>query len=131
MSDESLPRFPDSLLRSGIGLDVSATRYHREGFAGNESKLVGGADEPSRYRLCQAAVGGAVMTLTDVQKKINAMKELIAERLRPDHEALHCLQDNLYQEILFAIGEDKAENPKEMAKLALTAEDLEFERWCA
>ena len=65
------------------------------------------------------------MTPEQVRKGI----EYIAE-MAHDPELAHSEEDSLHASVLQAIA-DGADDPRELAALALTTEDLEFPRWCA
>jgi hypothetical protein len=62
-----------------------------------------------------------------------AVKEAIKEihRVAQDDETAHSLEDKLRANVLKAISNGKAEDPKEMARLALTTSKIDFCRWCA
>jgi hypothetical protein len=47
-----------------------------------------------------------------------------------DSEAAHAAEDDLWQDVLEAIR-DGAENPGELAAIALRTADMEFPRWYA
>lgn len=49
---------------------------------------------------------------------------------RADSERAHVDEDELYKYVLGLIAEG-ASNPAQLARLALTARDIEFDRWYA
>jgi hypothetical protein len=66
------------------------------------------------------------VTVTEVQKWLDS----IAACARDD-EAAHSSEDSLYEAVLRAIADGRAEDPREMARLALSSGEIEFARWCA
>ena len=66
------------------------------------------------------------MSLEDVKKAIEKIEAVSA-----DDEAAHSYEDDLHKDVLHAIADGTAEDPKAMAELALTTVDIEFARWCA
>ena len=69
---------------------------------------------------------GVQMTIDEVRKTILEINEV-----RRDDERAHSREDDLHTDVLRAISAGTAENPREMARLALTTEAIEFHRWCA
>lgn len=67
-----------------------------------------------------------MLTLLDVKTDLNLLRELSG-----DDEAAHSFEDSLFITVLTAIANGAAENPQEMARLALTAQDVIFARWYA
>jgi len=63
-----------------------------------------------------AYVAGAVKKISDI---------------RGDDEAAHAEEDKLYLEILRAIASNDCDNPAACAQLAISTQELKFERWCA
>lgn len=66
------------------------------------------------------------MTIDDVKRALEGIKALAL-----DDESAHAAEDGLHQEVLAAIADGTAENPQEMARLALTSLDTNYGRWCA
>ena len=52
-------------------------------------------------------------------------------RSAADDESAHGMEDNLFRAVLSAIAEDRCDDPKQCAALALTSEEIDFARWCA
>jgi hypothetical protein len=67
------------------------------------------------------------MTLEDIETTLADIREKADEY---DDEAAHGLEKYLYKTVLRAIASN-VPNAAKLAKLALTAEDIEFERWFA
>lgn len=65
--------------------------------------------------------------------KTNTVKRRIRDirKYRAQDDVAHEMEDNLYREVLRSIAEGTAEDPKEMARLALTTDDIQFARWTA
>jgi leucyl aminopeptidase (aminopeptidase T) len=67
------------------------------------------------------------MTIEDVEKRIEEIRE---QARRGDSEGAHCDEDALREEVLQAIAEGAA-NARELARLALTTNQIEFSHWYA
>jgi len=65
-------------------------------------------------------------TVQDVQA---ALDQLSTFRL--DNESAHELEDKLWFSVLMSIANGSAEDPQEMARLATTSRELDFDRWFA
>ena len=48
-----------------------------------------------------------------------------------DDERAHRSEDALFMAVLESIAEGSSENPKEMARLALTSRKIDFGRYCS
>jgi hypothetical protein len=48
-----------------------------------------------------------------------------------DNESAHIHEDLLWRDVLSAIADGTCENPQECARLAITTDELDFERWYA
>lgn len=72
-----------------------------------------------------AAEEGDAMTPEQVQAVVDQIRAKA-----DDDEAAHSLEDDLREGVLKAIAAG-AENPAELARLALTTSAIEFARWCA
>lgn len=66
------------------------------------------------------------MTIKEVEDAVAFLASIAG-----DDEAAHSDEDALHRDVLTAIADGTAENPKEMARLALTTTHIEFERWMA
>lgn len=66
------------------------------------------------------------MTLDDIRQRIAKIHEL-----QKDDEAAHSEEDDLHSDVLKAIAEETCEEPVEAARLALTTEQITFQRYCA
>ena len=64
----------------------------------------------------------------DTTEIVRRLKEI--EECCHDPEVAHMKQDQLYFDVLYAISRG-AENPIELAELALQSESLNFPRWYA
>lgn len=69
------------------------------------------------------------MTLEDVRKRVEAIGAAVAREA--DEECLHIDEDELYHDVLQAIAEGTAEDPKAMAAEALRVRKMDFARWYA
>jgi hypothetical protein len=69
------------------------------------------------------------MTIQDVLDRIAEIRRLADEEF--DSEGAHSGEDELHKEVLAAIAEGAAEDPREMARLALTTAEIDFSRWYA
>ena len=67
-----------------------------------------------------------VMTIKDIQEAIEKI-----EAVKNDDEAAHTYEDDLHKDVLHAIADGTAEDPRAMAELTLTTVDIKFARWCA
>lgn len=65
------------------------------------------------------------LTLEEIKIRIQEIKDISY-----DNEKAHGYEDQLREDILKAISEG-AENAQEMAKLALSTNDIKFSRWYA
>jgi len=65
------------------------------------------------------------MKVNDVKKLVNEIKNCPG-----DNEAMHALEDRLYESVLRAIAKGNQENPELLAKEALKTKKIQFERWC-
>ncbi|MCA0117401.1 hypothetical protein [Bacillus sp. RSS_NA_20] len=63
------------------------------------------------------------MTVDDVQKRVENIRQAAF-----DDEAAHCMESELYSEVLEAIA-NGAGNPDKLASEALKTEKIEFFRW--
>lgn len=66
------------------------------------------------------------MTIKDVQEAV-----VFLEAISGDDEAAHSDEDALHRAVLAAIADGTAENPQEMARLAVETAHINFERWMA
>jgi len=66
------------------------------------------------------------LTLSDVQKRIEEIRGKAS-----DDEVAHAMEDQLHQDVLRAIAEDKCTAPRSCANAALKTLDIDFCRWCA
>jgi len=66
------------------------------------------------------------MTVKDVLQQVENVRHL-----KHDPEAAHCLEDELWDNVLMAIAGDIGANPQELAKAALKTKEIDFPRWCA
>lgn len=64
-----------------------------------------------------------IQEVADCIAKIDAVKW--------DDESAHSREDAMRETVLRAIADGTAEDAAEMARLALTTEDMDFARWCA
>ena len=69
-----------------------------------------------------------VRTIDNVKDRLCVIRSHAANR---DNEAAHSEEDKLYQELLIAIAEGKARQPKAMAALAVTSKDIKFIRYAS
>lgn len=67
-----------------------------------------------------------VLTITEVKKRLSEIEQLS----KMDPEAAHSREDDLYSLALRAVIHHDPDCI-EIANLALTAEKIEFPRWCA
>ena len=67
-----------------------------------------------------------VRSVADVTMAVGKLKEMTG-----DPETAHGYEDWIYIAVLHAIANEYAENPREMAREALKADDIKFERWYA
>lgn len=66
------------------------------------------------------------MTLDDVAKRVQNIRDA-----RDDDEAAHEMEDKLRADLLTAIANGSCEHPRECARAALAASEIDFARWCA
>lgn len=66
------------------------------------------------------------MTKEEVQKSLDEIKFLTY-----DPEAAHSREDALYHNFVVWIAETRSKKQKELANLLLTAQEIDFPRWCA
>lgn len=66
------------------------------------------------------------MTLQDVERALAEIREHVY-----DDECAHGQEDALYRAVLQAIADGTCESPADCARLALTSQAEDFERWCA
>jgi hypothetical protein len=69
------------------------------------------------------------MTLDDVRKAIAEIRHIGSVKF--DNEDAHAKEDVLYEQVLESIADETAEDPREMARLALATREIEFTRHCA
>jgi hypothetical protein len=67
-----------------------------------------------------------IMTPEDVAKRVADI-----EASQYDPEAMHDAEDGLHQDVLQAIANGTADNPKECARVALLTGEIAFPRWRA
>ncbi len=65
------------------------------------------------------------MKVNDVVDRLAAIRDAAV-----DDEA-HQLEDQLFSDVLEAIADGTAEDPREMARLALSSLEIDFHRWYA
>lgn len=65
------------------------------------------------------------MTVDELNKRIEYLKSIA-----DDDEMAHAVEDEIRTQVLLAIM-NGAENPRELAALALTTDDIDFVRWYA
>lgn len=70
---------------------------------------------------------GKIMSQLDVSQGLDAIR---AEAEYGDDDRAHTLEDALYVDVLRAIA-DGAGDAKQLAKDALKARDIAFNRWCS
>jgi hypothetical protein len=71
----------------------------------------------------------AVMTAADITERVEAIRSSMAKRvIGVDDAAWHCMEDDLWQEVLRAIAAG-AQDPRALAQAALETKALEFCRW--
>ena len=63
------------------------------------------------------------MNTQDIERLLGNVREALS------NDEAHTAQDKLYVAVLSAIADGTAENPGDMARLALTVLDIKFERW--
>lgn len=68
------------------------------------------------------------MTPDDVRKCLDAIRSAAVND--SDDETAHSLEDDMRRAVLQAIA-DGYPDATELAKLALTSDDISFARWCA
>jgi len=68
------------------------------------------------------------MTVDDVKERLKYFTEHTGWW---DDEEAHGTEDEIHLDVLKAIAGGTAENPQEMAKLAISTDEYEFARWCA
>ncbi len=68
------------------------------------------------------------MNRKDVADAIEKIKRVITQG---DNETAHCLQDELCLAVLEEIASGEDETSSKLAKAALEANELDFERWYA
>ena len=68
------------------------------------------------------------LTVEDIKQQIAVIKQQIANN---DYELAHVLEDALHQRVLHSIANDKADNSKACAKMALSTRRLKFNRLCS
>lgn len=66
------------------------------------------------------------MTIEDIQKRLEEIRVRAS-----DPERAHSLQDALYRDFVKNLSESADWYLSERAKMVLTVEEIEFERWCA
>jgi len=66
------------------------------------------------------------MTIQDVRDRLGKI-----EKASNEPESAHLEEDGLWMAVLGAIAQGSAEDPVEMARLALTSDDMDFPRWYA
>ena len=64
------------------------------------------------------------MNADDVRASVEAIKAVAR-----DDEIAHSNEDSLWADVLEAIADGTAEDPREMARIALTTVDIDFARW--
>ncbi len=62
---------------------------------------------------------------------LETIKESLAEikAMSGDNEVAHCLEDELYVNVLAAIANGTCEKPRQAAALALTSQNFDHIRW--
>ena len=60
---------------------------------------------------------------------VNQLKYI--RRIANDDEAAHAAEDSLHKDVLKAISEGTASDPKLCARFALLTANIDFNRWCA
>lgn len=65
------------------------------------------------------------MTVEEVADRVRRIAEMTG-----DNEAAHVEEDQLLEDVLSAIA-DGADNPAELAKAALAAREVNYDRWYA
>lgn len=68
------------------------------------------------------------MNKDHVQTLLNKIQ---ADASRRDNESAHMREDTLYINFIHYVSENAPENIAEIAKLVLTAEEIDFTRWYA
>jgi hypothetical protein len=68
------------------------------------------------------------MTPDEVLRRISVIQAADDDH---DDERAHAREDELYRDVLSAIAEGRCGDPAECARLALTTQEINFNRWCA
>lgn len=68
------------------------------------------------------------MTIADALKLVREIERAVANM---DDEKAHGLEDDLRERVLESIAANLAEDPRELASVALSTSKLEFSRWCS
>jgi hypothetical protein len=66
------------------------------------------------------------MTVDEIKKRIAAI-----EAMKADDEAAHGAEDELYQDVLYAIAGGRCDDARACANEVLKTKEIEFSRWCA
>lgn len=66
------------------------------------------------------------MTVDDVNAEVERIRAMAG-----DYETAHGAEDMLHQAVLKAIAQGDCDDPVECARVALTTEEIEFDRLCA
>jgi len=69
------------------------------------------------------------LTVEDVKAAITCIKQRTITS--GDYEYAHVMEDALHQRVLRSIANDKADDPKACAKMALSTRRLKFNRFCS
>jgi len=64
-----------------------------------------------------------VMDIEDVRKRLKGIEDVIG-----DDKVAHSKEDDLYTELLRSIAYDNCENPRECAREAIKATEMDFAR---
>lgn len=65
------------------------------------------------------------MTIDEIQERLCKIRTM-----KDDEEAAHGCEDDLYLDVLTAIA-NGADNPRELAALAIVSKKIDFARWYA
>ncbi len=66
------------------------------------------------------------MDVAEVLRRVGEIANYVG-----DDERAHSMEDELHQDVLTAIAEDRCDYPSGCARAALMTLELDFARWCA
>lgn len=82
-------------------------------------------DQPIPYVLTDSSGTKEMMTPEDAKRWVQAIKEL-----RYDHEAAHSEEDRFRAVVLNELSREPG-RVGELARLALSTDEIDFHRWCS